>query len=243
MPTATMSAGALSDEQTRHLAAQTIFFGHQSVGDNIVQGIRDLMASDPRLRLNLITSPHPAGPIGPAFVESHIGENTHPRSKNKAFQNIMDEQRAGIAMMKYCYVDIGPETDVTRMFAEYSDLISQARAKYPKLKIIHITVPLTTVESTEKAWLKHALGRPTARADNLKRNQFNQLLRKEFESEGIFDLAQVESTHADGSREYFIEGGMKVYSLAPEYTSDGGHLNEIGRRLAAQQLLITLSKH
>ncbi len=240
----TMGSVELSDEQASHLATQTVFFGHQSVGDNIVQGVRDLMAEDPRLDLNLINSADPDGIKGPAFLEAHIGENTRPNSKNTAFRAVVDKglgARGGIAIMKYCYVDIGPGTDVTRMFREYAELVSQLTAKYPALKIVHVTVPLTTVEPAGKAWMKRILGKTTAREDNLKRNQFNQFLRETYESRDIFDLAQVESTHPDGSREYFVEGGQNVYTLAPEYTVDGGHLNQIGRRVAAQRLLSTLS--
>jgi hypothetical protein len=239
-----MGSVELSDEQARHLATQTVFFGHQSVGDNIVQGVRDLMVEDRRLHLNIINSAYPGGIAGPAFVETHIGENTRPDSKNDAFRAIIDKglgARGGIAIMKYCYVDIGPDTDISSMFQNYADLVSHLKAKYPALKIVHVTVPLTTVEPAGKAWLKGLLGKPTARADNVKRNQFNQLLKETYESRTIFDLAQVESTHADGSREYFLEGKQKVYVLTPEYTIDGGHLNEIGRHAAAQRLLITLS--
>ncbi len=243
-PTMTMSKVELSDEQARRLATQTIFFGHQSVGDNIVQGVRDLMVEDRRLHLNVVNSADPGGIAGPAFVEAHIGENTRPDSKNDAFRAILDKglgARGGIAIMKYCYVDIGPGTDVQRMFREYAGLVSQLKLMYPALKIVHVTVPLTTVEPAGKAWLKELLGKPTTRADNRKRNQFNQLLRENYQAKEIFDLAQVESTHVDGSREYFVEGAQKVYVLAPEYTVDGGHLNEAGRRAAAQRLLLTLS--
>ena len=234
----------LSDEQASHLATQTVFFGHQSVGDNIVQGVRDLMVEDRRLHLNIINSADPGGVAGPAFVETHIGENTRPDSKNEAFRAVIDKglgARGGIAIMKYCYVDIGPDTDIPRMFRNYAELMSQLRAKYPALKIVHVTVPLTIAEPAGKAWLKGLLGKPTARADNLKRNQFNQLLKETYESKTIFDLAEVESTHADGSRSYTVVAGEPIYTLAPEYTDDGGHLNATGRQAAAKKMLITLA--
>lgn len=241
---ATTSSVPLTDEQARHLTAQKIFFGHQSVGDNIVQGIRDLMTVDSRLQLKVISSADPARVDGPAFVESHVGANTNPKSKNEAFLTIVEKglgPQNAVAMLKYCYVDIGPSTDVSGMFKNYSNLISQLKTKYPALKIVHITVPLTTTEPAGKAWLRRVLGKPTAREDNIKRNQFNRLLRETYQPETVFDLAEVESTHADGSRSYFMDGDVKIYSLAPEYTSDGGHLNEAGRRAAAQRLLMTLA--
>ncbi len=78
----------LTDQQIRSLASKRIFFGHQSVGDNILQGIRDLKASDPRLTLNLVSSADPETISGPAFIETHIGVNRNPDSKNDAFYAI-----------------------------------------------------------------------------------------------------------------------------------------------------------
>jgi hypothetical protein len=52
----------------------------------------------------------------------------------------------------------------------------------------------------------------------------------------------VESTYPDGRRETCAHKGKTCYSLVPEYTYDGGHLNETGRKKAAEQLLILLAK-
>jgi hypothetical protein len=146
-------------------------------------------------------------------------------------------------MLKYCYVDIDSSTDVRRMFQRYEDQTAELRRQYPSLKFVHVTVPLTTVEPAAKAWLKTLLGRTTARDINQKRNQYNSLLKQAYWGvDPIFDLAEVESTHADGSRSYFTSAGQKIYVLAPEWTSDGGHLNEPARRMAAQALLALLAR-
>ena len=109
--------------------------------------------------------------------------------------------------------------------------------------IVHITVPLTTVEPTTKAWIKSMLGRTTERDVNVKRNDFNSLLRKTYSAtDPIFDLAEVESTQSNGTRSYFTRDGEKIYTLAAEFTTDGGHLNEAGRRGAAEALLQVLGK-
>lgn len=57
----------------------------------------------------------------------------------------------------------------------------------------------------------------------------------------IFDLAKIESTYSDGSRETFTAQGQTYYSLIPDYTDDGGHLNEAGRKKVSEQLLLFLS--
>jgi lysophospholipase L1-like esterase len=151
--------------------------------------------------------------------------------------------QGGIALFKFCYVDIDAATDVPKMFAAYREGVNALKAKYPSLNIVPVTVPLTTVEPAAKAWLKGLLGRTTTRDINAKRNQFNTLLRETYAGTGpVFDLAEVESVHRDGSRSYFTRGNEKIYTLAPEFTADGGHLNEMGRRVAAERLLSLLAQ-
>lgn len=235
----------LSDQQISNLGAQKVFFGHQSVGENIIQGIRDLGIQNPRLKLNIVASDSPEKIAGPAFVESHIGKNEEPRTKDKAFHEIIDKglgSQGGIAMYKYCYIDINHGTDVQRMFDHYRSNIADLKQKYPKLKIIHVTVPLTTVEVTIKSWVKTILGRDASREANYKRNLFNKLLRQSYaNTDPIYDLADIESTHTDGSRSFFMRGNDKIFTLVPEFTTDGGHLNEIGRRIAADRLLLLIA--
>lgn len=241
LPTVQAQEKSLTDQQIQTLLSEKIFFGHQSVGDNIVQGIREIAESDARLKLNLIASRNPETASEPALIETHIGRNTDPQSKNADFLAIMNQGFQGIALFKYCYVDIGEKTDVQQMFSAYQAMIEQIRKDHPAVRIVHITVPLMTVDSSPKAWLKNILGRNTVQEDNIKRNRFNALLRHAYEKEPIFDLAEVESTRSDGSRSYFKRADETVYTLAPEYTTDGGHLNEVGRRNAAQRLLEVLT--
>ena len=235
----------LNDRQVTSLDTKKVFFGHQSVGADIIQGIRDLMAEDPRLKLNIVSSPDPESVQGPAFVESAIGENRKPQSKNDAFAAILSRgmgAQGGVAMYKYCYVDIDLTSDVQHLFDAYRDQVSALKSRYPGLTIVHITVPLTTVEPELKSWAKTLLGRPTERDVAVKRNEFNQLLRRTYSGrDPIFDLAEVESTLPDGSRSYFTRGDQQIYTLAPDLTTDGGHLNAMGRRAAATRLLQVLA--
>ena len=61
------------------------------------------------------------------------------------------------------------------------------------------------------------------------------------EKEPVYDLAKMESTFADGKRSSFTKDGKTYHSLVPDYTRDGGHLNETGREIAAEQLLILMA--
>ena len=58
----------------------------------------------------------------------------------------------------------------------------------------------------------------------------------------VFDLAYYESLYQDGKRSVFKYKGDKYYSLARQYSSDGGHLNKKGRILIAGELLNFLAK-
>jgi hypothetical protein len=96
--------------------------------------------------------------------------------------------------------------------------------------VVHITMPLTVAESTGRYYLNHLRGLPTVRGLNAKRTRYNGLLREAFAGrEPIFDLARIESIRADGRKELAIHEGAPAFALAPDWSSDGGHLNANGR--------------
>lgn len=235
---------ALTAEELQRVANKRVYFGHQSVGDNIVQGLRDLMADDPRLALNLVHADE-ASAKGPVFLEFHIGSNGDPGSKDLAYAAVMDKgagDQDGIAIYKYCFVDINASSDIESMFQQYAKDVKVMKHRYPGLTFVHVTVPLTTVEAGWKAFLKSMMGRTTERDVDTKRNQYNDLLRQTYAGrEPIFDLAEAESTLPNKSRSYVTVKGKQIYILASEYSSDGGHLNEVGRRWVASHLLAALA--
>ena len=244
--TASSRGGSVMKEQDiERIQSQKIFFGHKSVGDNVLAGIRELMLKDSRLRLNIVRSPNPESISGPALIEHHVGKNGDSKSKNDEFVNILRKgfaAQSGIAILKYCYADVNASTDVPKMFAEYRQHIAELKQEYPLLRIVHTTVPVTTVESAPKAWLKSLIGKRTTRDANVKRHEFNELLRATYRNfDPIFDIAEAESTRPDGTKAYFNHGALRVQMLAPEYTTDGGHLNERGRRVAADRLMQVLA--
>jgi lysophospholipase L1-like esterase len=68
------------------------------------------------------------------------------------------------------------------------------------------------------------------------------MLIEKYEKNGtLFDLARYESTYADGSRFSFTKDNQKYFALIPEYAEDLGHLNELGRKIIAKQLLVYLA--
>lgn len=233
-------------EKWRRLAAKKIYFGHQSVGDNIVQGLREILVDHPEIGLNVPEKPQLTIPAVPMFMHAYVGQNEHPDSKNADFADTVANKLGGkvdMAFYKYCFVDVDRTSDVPKLFGQYRETMRQLAAKDPQVLFVHFTLPLMTVQTGWKARVKELLGRPIGGYDdNVRRNQFNDLLRKEYGGKApVFDLARIESTHANGSRMVFRYLGGEYESLAPEYTRDGGHLNSAGRRLVAQELLLFLA--
>jgi hypothetical protein len=112
------------------------------------------------------------------------------------------------------------------------------------VRFVHVTSPLTVVQSGPKALVKRMLGKPLGGSEaNLARERFNALMREEYAGrEPLFDLAAVESRRPDGRVVTFQAGGGRHPALAGEYASDGKHLNDLGARWAALHLLQTLAE-
>ena len=236
------------------LSQKKIYFGHQSVGFNIIDGIKDLMKENPQIKLNIVeTADHTDFNVG-LFAHSKVGKNTNPESKIDAFANFMDKgigKKADIAFFKFCYVDVRTGTEVRNVLSDYKNIMSKLMKAYPDTKLVHVTVPLTSkptglkglIRSTKNA-IKKIIGRPFFDYhDNIIRKKFNEMLIQEYDGKAlIFDIAKIESTFPDGARCSFTKNGKTYYSMVPEYTYDSGHLNETGRKKAAEQLLILLAK-
>ena len=229
------------------LSQKKIYFGHQSVGFNIIDGIKDLMKKNPQIRLNIVETNNPADFKVKLFVHSMVGKNHDPESKISDFEKLMEKgvgSAADIAFFKFCFVDIGAETNVINLFTKYKNSLGQLKRKYPETTFIHVTVPLRTSKTSFKTLIKKILGKKDIWEydRNINKNEFNQLLRKEYEGkETVFDLAMIESTYSDGRMSTFKKEGQIYYSLVPDYSNDGGHLNDAGSKKVAEQLLILLA--
>ena len=231
----------------KRLSEKGIYFGHQSVGYNILDGLKDVLKENPQIKLSIVETHDQAMFNKPVFAHSALGKNMDPLSKIDAFAEFMEQgigSKADLAFFKFCFVDITADADVQNIFAHYKNMMGNLRDIYPKTSFIHITVPLTTIQTGSKAWIKKLIGRPIGGySDNMKRNEFNDMLRKEYGGrEPIFDLPNIESTYPSGKQESFTKDGLIYCAMVPQYTQDGGHLNEKGRKIVGQELLVLLAK-
>jgi hypothetical protein len=228
----------------RALASRRIYFAHQSVGANLVSGLQTLLSENASSGVTLVETHEPAKIQGPAFIHFLAGRNEDPASKNADFLRVLDARPVrdgGIALMKYCYIDVHPGTNIEALFADYRQVVARVHERHPDLTIVHVTMPLTTDASGPKATIKRMLGRVTARELNEKRSRFNAMLRRTFAGEPIFDLAALEATHADGRQERVTVRSQPVYAMAHEYTTDGGHLTPAAERRFAASLVTVLA--
>jgi len=238
----------ISKEQWDALGNKDVYFGHQSVGSNIMEGVHSILEHNPSININIINYKKDLKINGPYFVDNNnLGQNNNPELKINAFIEDVSSNKYDIAFMKFCFDDIYSTTDINGLFEKYKQGIELVKNKNPNLKIVHFTVPLLKKsEPSIKSWIKGLLGKSGGYFDNshnVARNKFNRLLIDEYGGkEPLFDLAKYESTYPDGHRESFTADGKIYYSLVPEYTNDSAHLNEKGRYFVAVKLLTYLAK-
>lgn len=227
------------------VAGLRVFFGHQSVGENVLEGVQQL-AGQVGASLRVAEAKNAAavrpGTLGHAFV----GENRFPLKKLEHFARALGDAPAPLdaALVKFCYLDIDAASDPKALFEHYRASIAALRARHPRTAFVHVTAPLTRVQGGVKGWVKRALGRaPYGLLENQQRDQYNGLVRAAFAGrEPLFDLARVEATAPDGTPVSAEWNGRRIPQLAAQYTDDGHHLNAEGRRRAARELVSVLAR-
>lgn len=225
----------VSSDELARTAELRVFFGHMSVGNNIISGMRQLYdANGVPLPEFVETEPGVVPAVdgdGGAFVHALIGENRHPYRKLENFEAMLRGGLADdveVALIKFCYIDIRWDTDVEKLFNTYRATMDQLEQDFPNVRFVHVTAPLTTGPYGIKDHLKILLGRD----DNATRQRYNEMMREAYGPGELLDLAAVEGTGPDGARRT---------ELYPGYSDDGAHLNETGQALVAVEFLRMLN--
>jgi hypothetical protein len=213
------------------LRGAKVFFGHQSVGVNILDGLATLSRE--------------AG-IPVQIGEAGVGANQHPLSKFDDFARHAESVPPGslqLMLVKLCFADFEPNTDVAPMIEAYRSAVERVRKAQPGVRIVHITPPLFATPSGLKTRIKRMLGKALWEEQaNAKSAAFREQLLAAFPGEPTFDLAALESLRPDGTREQCEVDGKKVAMLWPGFASDSGHLNEIGKRVVAKAFAHALAE-
>ena len=129
------------------LAQKKIFFGHHSVGSNILQGVSLILADHPNIKLNIISSKEAGTTITqPALVHGGVGKNFYPYTKIDGFRQQIEAgygESADMAFFKFCFVDFNPETDINDVFAKYKATMDELAKQYPDTLFAAVSTPLT----------------------------------------------------------------------------------------------------
>ncbi len=232
-PAADEGAALVETSDLQAFSERRIFFGHMSVGKNVLSGLREVGAAHgvgpvAEVEIEVGATEMPDLPDGGVLVHALIGENRHPVGKLENFEALV---RGGLgdevdmAALKFCYVDVSWYTDVEDLFETYRETMDRLEADFPDIRFVHMTVPLTTGPHGIKDRLKVVLGRD----DNAARERYNDLMRQAYGADQLFDIASIEAKGPDGATgELALFGG---------YSSDGAHLNAAGASLVAAELV------
>ena len=197
----------------QRVAHERVFFGHQSVGANILQGVKELSAKEgvPVFIKDQLV-PEIGDPLRKLlkFCYVDINANTDAGALFDQYRRAVNELRAGNPRTVFVHATLALTTVQTGPKAWVKRLLG--RSAYG------------TVE-------------------NVRRDEYNRLLRATYAGrEPIFDLARIESTAPDGTLVTVTWDGVTAPALSPEYSADGGHLNARGRLLAAREFITVLAQ-
>lgn len=233
----------ITKDKLTSLPGKRVYFGHQSVGSNIIDGIKNSIIENEELNFIKIVTFDEYLQMDSTendnsfyLVHSNIGRNAFPMLKLSDFAEKIDSlKNIDAAFMKFCYVDITRETDIENLYGNYLETMSTLKIKYPKIRFLYFTAPITARENPVFALLKGILRRPDDMNKN--RNRFNKLIRQT-ENINLFDLAFLESH--DKTTTQLKDG--KEFLLKKYSTEDGGHLNSIGSKVMGMLLLVKINE-
>jgi hypothetical protein len=230
----------------RQVAEQKVYFGHQSVGYNIIDGVQ-LWEDESGIELSKAFSRDFSSVPETSFVHFKVGTNGDPRAKIDDFVTLVDqipEQENAIAFFKFCYADFHESTDVDDLFVYFSEKMLYLKDKHTNIHFLVSTVPAMAVQKGWRASAKKVLGRaPYGYLQNIKLFEFNRKILAEFDGIlPVFDLAGIEVTRPDGAMETYRHKGSDYPCMPDYYASDYGHLNDFGARTVSYNLLAFLAE-
>lgn len=242
----TIMEPSISREAWETVARKTIFFGHQSVGNNIIDGLQMVAKENQFRALNIKKTRNDNDITGPMLAHSKVGRNKQPLAKIQDFVEIVRSgvgNNISIALMKLCPADINGNTNAKELFQQYDAALRSLQKEFPSVRFLAATCPLTVLRTGWKAWIKKIFFRSRSHwLANIKRYEFNASLRKAYiESGSLFDIAKVESTLPDGSRATYMYNDTQYYYLYQGYTYDGAHLSALGKLRVAEEFIRVLA--
>lgn len=242
---APMGDDAAIKRDLESLATARVFFGHQSVGMDIIEGVRDLASKTGVTGITVVQVGKDSLPDGSYLAHAFVGENDKPDRKCDDFHAMVKDLSAkglDVAVLKFCYADIRNTRNIAEMFDYYKQTLASLEKEFPSVAFVHTTVPVTRRSVWWKRTARAVLGKEDPwDVGSTNRYEYNERVHSEYRGTPLIDIARVESTRPDGSRATFEYKGKPAFELLEELTYDGGHLNEVGRQVVAREFIRVLA--
>jgi hypothetical protein len=241
------------------LRTKRFYFAHEALGSEITKGVETILSRKPEIGLKVFSfrqeereakgherrgeSESPAFDR-PGVFHAVVGNNGEPEDKIDAFEEFLlspEGAKIDVALLKLSCADFGRSTDAARVVDRYAQAVDSIRAARPNLRIVHCTAPLREIDHGAKGTIKKMFGAGTDAA-NATRGRFNDLLRKRFANDVIFDVARAESTRLDGTEETVVVKNEHWPALASEFGEGAHDLTEAGRSVLGREFLLALSR-
>jgi len=213
---------------------QRWLFTHASVGLDMINGMNDLHNAD-ATRYKLTTEEigytgsqetqraddAPATTTAGTIYECPRG-NPGWANKLHCFSNSVtisgwnkENDKVDFAMDKFCYIDPTADTNV------YIETMNNLAAVYSMTKIVWMTIPIKTSDGG---------------SEQDARNEFNKFIRKYCAENDInlLDIADIEAHDTNGVEQFYVSGSITNQKMWASYSTDGGHLNTLGRQRVAK---------
>lgn len=236
---------AMPEGRIRPLRSR-VLFGAQSVGNDIVAGVRGAYdkarVKKPKVK-NWATARTTRGPL---VATASIGRNGRPTTKLRAFAALVNDaprNSVDVALMAFNYQDITAETDVYSLFRNYEDTMASVEDANPDITFLYATAPVTSANSWRTVERSTVDGLASVNQpvwqDNIARERFNALIRERYSQTGrLYDIAALQAT-IDKEKVAAKEHEERWYFVMnPKLTSDGKRLNRLGSMRLAQALMV-----
>ncbi len=218
-------------QSLRALASTRVLVAHQLVGQNVLDGV-SVLAYQNAVPLRIDEKPF----TGAGILHAWVGPDGSPLGKLRAFVALLEESRGvQVAWVELSYADLNADTDPNALFIAFQSCHDALKIRFPQVRFLIATVGLTTVQRGLQGMLKNKTASGAfGELQNVKRHQFNQLLRARYGGSAslFFDLAAVTSSGCSFERD-----GKQWPCLLDGLTDDGGHLNALGRKRAGRAFI------
>lgn len=198
------------------------FFSHASVGGNMVNGLNALHGSNSGFYQ--FQSADGSGMPPASALDGRVYENGRGNpgwnEKLSLFDGYLAKDgwagKVDLAMDKFCYIDQEASADAYLSFMQGLE----KKLAGSGTRLVYATMPLTTDSD----------------GGNILRNNFNNTVRSFVAGSSdrlLFDIADIEAWDTSGIQHTFSSGGVTYQQLSDGFSSDGGHLNDLGSQRVA----------